>query len=66
MWPLVMSDCVFAGDFIIGLQEVDANWWQGMIEERVGIFPVNYVWQLDARHLKVKHLLSQSIQAQKQ
>ena len=39
--------CLFLGAIIIGLQQVDSNWWQGKIGGNVGIFPVTHVLELE-------------------
>ncbi|XP_068082525.1 dynamin-binding protein isoform X2 [Anabrus simplex] len=47
------GDLSFAkGELIVGIKQVDENWWQGMIEERIGIFPTTYIWELDSTSLK--------------
>ena len=45
--------CFVPGELIIGLSQVNENWWYGKIGARAGMFPVNYVWQLDSKLLKV-------------
>ena len=42
-----------SGELIIGISQVSENWWYGRIDARAGMFPVNYVWQLDSKLLKV-------------
>ena len=38
------------GDVVIGLEEVDSSWMKGrsLSDGRVGIFPTNFTWKLDA------------------
>lgn len=45
--------CFISGELIVGVSQVNENWWYGRIGERTGMFPVTYVWQLDSRLLKV-------------
>ena len=45
--------CFILGELIVGVSQVNENWWNGRIGARVGMFPVNYVWQLDSKLLKV-------------
>ncbi|XP_046405792.1 dynamin-binding protein-like isoform X2 [Ischnura elegans] len=40
------------GEIIIGLRAEDDNWWRGKIGDRVGVFPRNYVWQLNSDKFK--------------
>ncbi|XP_071445121.1 dynamin-binding protein-like isoform X2 [Hetaerina americana] len=40
------------GEIIIGLRPEDDNWWRGQIGDRVGVFPRNYVWQLNSEKFK--------------
>nr|CAD7396633.1 unnamed protein product [Timema cristinae] len=40
------------GELIVGLNQVNSNWWSGKIGDRLGIFPTTYVWQLDSKYLK--------------
>jgi len=42
-----------SGELIIGIYQASENWWFGSIDARNGMFPVNYVWQLDSKLLKV-------------
>lgn len=35
------------GDLIVGINAVDANWWNGECNGQVGIFPVTHVWRMD-------------------
>ncbi|XP_076037755.1 uncharacterized protein LOC143023129 isoform X2 [Oratosquilla oratoria] len=35
------------GEFVVGLNPVDESWWCGQCENRTGIFPVNFVWQIN-------------------
>ena len=41
----------FTGCIIIGLQEIDSNWWQGKIDSNVGIFPLTHVMELEISKL---------------
>ena len=45
--------CSISGELIIGIFQVNENWWYGRIGARAGMFPVNYAWQLDSKLLKV-------------
>nr|CAD7410689.1 unnamed protein product [Timema poppensis] len=45
------------GELIVGLNQVNSNWWSGKIGDRLGIFPTTYVWQLDSKYLKTYHIL---------
>jgi hypothetical protein len=49
----VNHKCFILGELIIGLSQENENWWYGRIGARDGMFPVNYVWQLDSKVLKV-------------
>ena len=40
------------GDLIVGLEEVNADWWRGHLNGDVGIFPLTHVSQIQ---LKPKH-----------
>ncbi|PNF35605.1 hypothetical protein B7P43_G02409, partial [Cryptotermes secundus] len=42
------------GELIVGISQVNENWWYGRIDERTGIFPTTYTWQLDSKLLKEK------------
>jgi len=50
----VNHNCFISGELIIGISRVNENWWYGRIGARAGMFPVNYVWQLDSKLLKVR------------
>ncbi|XP_015609556.1 dynamin-binding protein [Cephus cinctus] len=40
------------GELIVGIQEVETNWYLGYIDSRKGIFPTSHVWKLDSTLLK--------------
>lgn len=42
-----MPSYVLAGDIIVGLQPVDENWWNGMLGNETGIFPITHVFELE-------------------
>lgn len=42
------------GELIVGIREIDVNWWEGSIGSRKGMFPTTYTWQLDSSYIKVK------------
>lgn len=42
------------GELIIGISQVNENWWYGRIGARTGMFPITYVWQLESKLLKEK------------
>ncbi|RWS26099.1 dynamin-binding protein-like protein, partial [Leptotrombidium deliense] len=37
------------GDLVLGLQPLDANWWNGRVigSQRVGVFPITLTWKLN-------------------
>jgi hypothetical protein len=49
----VNHKCVISGELIIGISQVNENWWYGRIGARTGMFPITYVWQLESKLLKV-------------
>lgn len=40
------------GDLIVGVSQVDDNWWQGKYGSKSGLFPTTHTWQLDSRVVK--------------
>ncbi|XP_069693498.1 dynamin-binding protein-like isoform X2 [Periplaneta americana] len=49
------GDLSFAkGELIVGISQVNENWWYGKINERTGIFPTTHAWQLDSKPFKAK------------
>ena len=38
---------MISGSIIIGLQQIDSNWWQGKVGGNVGIFPLTHALELD-------------------
>ncbi|XP_013387330.1 dynamin-binding protein [Lingula anatina] len=37
------------GDIILGLRQIDSNWWEGQVKNLTGIFPLTHVRLLDIR-----------------
>ena len=42
-----MQFIIISGDIILGLRNMDANWWEGRCGDQTGIFPVTHVVELD-------------------
>ena len=38
---------------MVGISQVEANWYLGYIDSRQGIFPLTHVWHVDPTILKV-------------
>lgn len=41
------------GDFVIGLNPIDESWWCGELNGKKGIFPRNFVWQVNTDIMEV-------------
>ncbi|XP_008543725.1 dynamin-binding protein [Microplitis demolitor] len=47
------GDLSFAeGELIIGVQQVDTDWYSGYIDSRTGLFPLTHVWLINSAALK--------------
>lgn len=39
---------------IIGIGEIESDWYLGKINSMEGIFPITHTWELDSSMIKVK------------
>lgn len=46
---------------VVGVEPIDANWWRGKVDNRIGIFPLNLVWEVDTSLIKVSKLMKLTI-----
>ncbi|CAL4086072.1 unnamed protein product, partial [Meganyctiphanes norvegica] len=51
---LAMGKHLCSSSFVVGLNQVDEAWWSGEVLGlgRTGIFPTNFVWQIDTQYVQ--------------
>lgn len=52
------------GDFVVGLNPIDESWWCGEKWGKQGIFPINFVWQINKDIIQVEDTSEKEVRLQ--
>ena len=50
--------CYVLGDLIVGLEAVNTDWWRGLLDGEVGIFPLTHVTEIKTQQTSTQSTAS--------
>ena len=50
--------CNVLGDLIVGLEAVNTDWWRGLLDGEVGIFPLTHVTEIKTQQTSTQSTAS--------